>query len=239
MKLKVGIVLLSVVFFIGIISCKHYPFLVSNENLIDTSAVDTSQNPPPFVGIPCNPDTVYFDSQVLPIFLTNCAMTGCHNSTTHAEGYNLSSYTNIMSHGIHAFQPTSGNIMNKILDGEMPPSSYPDLTPEQIALLQLWIQQGCLNNHCDELCDTSNVTFSGTIQPMMQNYCVGCHNANSQGGNIRLDAYSYVYAQAMNNGLINSVTGNGVTLMPKGTSGLPNCMIDEINIWINAGAPNN
>lgn len=238
MKVKLISVFVFCLLFAGIISCKHYPFLVTNDHLIDTSSIDTSHNPPPVVGIPCDPDSVYFDSQILPIFVSNCAQSNCHNATSHKDGYTLTSYSTIMSHGIHAFQPTSGNIMNSILDGEMPPGSA-SLTTDQIALLELWIQQGCHNNHCDALCDTTNVTYSGTIAPMMQTYCNGCHNSNVQSGGIRLDLYSKVSSLALSDSLTNSVTANGVPLMPKGSQPIPNCMIDEIRIWKIAGTPNN
>ena len=221
---------------IGIVSCKHTPFLVTDNPPIDTT--DTTGNNPPPVGIPCDPDSVYFDSQILPLFVSNCAQSGCHNSTSHKDGYTLISYSTIMSHGISAFHPTSGNIMNSILDGEMPPGSA-SLMADEIALLQLWIQQGCKNNHCDGMCDTTNVTYSGTIAPMMNTFCKGCHNASNQGGGIRLDAYSYVSSLALSDSLYNSVSANGVPLMPKGGPALPNCKLDEIRIWVNAGAPNN
>ncbi len=238
MKSKLIPALFFFTLLIGVISCKHYPFLVTNDHLTGIDSTDTTGNPPPFVGIPCDPDSVYFDSQILPIFISNCAQSGCHNAASHKEGYTLTSYSTIMSHGISPFHPTSGNIMNSILDGEMP-QGLPDLTTEQIALLELWIQQGCQNNHCDELCDTTNVTYSGTIAPMMATYCKGCHNSNTAGGGIRLDAYSYVSSLALSDSLYNSVTATGVPLMPKGGQALPNCKIDEIRIWVDAGAPNN
>lgn len=44
---------------------------------------------------------------------------------------------------------------------------------------------------------------------------------------------------ALSDSLYNSVSANGVPLMPKGGPALPNCKLDEIRIWVNAGAPNN
>ncbi len=236
MHLKIISSLIFLLVLLSIISCKHYPFLETNDYLTGT---DTSGNNPPVV-VPCDPDSVYFESQILPLFVSNCAQSGCHNTASHKDNYILDNYANIMSHGISPGHPTSGNIMNSILDGEMPQNA-PNLTSEQIAMLQLWIMQGCQNNHCDAACDTNNVTYSGTIAPMMNTYCKGCHNSSTAGGGVRLDTYAYVSSLALStaNSLYNSVTANGVPIMPKGGPALPNCKIDEIRIWIQAGAPNN
>ncbi len=221
-------IIIPILFFcsllIALISCKHY----SSINTIDK----------PIVVNTCDKDSVYFDLQILPIFAANCAQSGCHNATSHKDGYVLDNYGNIMSKGITPFQPSDGDIINSILDGEMPKGS-PNLEPEQIALIQLWIQQGCQNNHCDGLCDTANVTYSGTIAPIIQTFCNGCHDASTHNGGVRLDSYSYLSTLALSDSLYNSITANGVNLMPKGGQALLNCQIDVIRIWINAGAPNN
>ena len=44
----------------------------------------------------CSPDTVYFVNDILPIISSNCTMSGCHDNITHADGVNLTSYSNIM-----------------------------------------------------------------------------------------------------------------------------------------------
>ena len=43
---------------------------------------------------------VCFDSDVLPIFQSNCTQSGCHNSQDRKEGYDLTSYESIVSRGI-------------------------------------------------------------------------------------------------------------------------------------------
>lgn len=42
-----------------------------------------------------NPD-ICFQENILPIFVSNCAMTGCHNSIDKAEEYDFSNYEGIM-----------------------------------------------------------------------------------------------------------------------------------------------
>ncbi len=90
-------------------------------------------------------------------------------------------------------------------------------------------------------CDTSNVTFSGSIIPLLQNNCLSCHSNNyaaSQGGNVRLQDYTDVTAnKAKVWTSINRVPG--VTPMPKGGAKLKECFIHQVELWINQGAPYN
>ncbi|MFT3754107.1 MAG: hypothetical protein QM800_14935 [Paludibacter sp.] len=45
-------------------------------------------------------DSVSFVSDVLPLFVSNCSTTGCHDAITHREGYNFSSYSGLLARGI-------------------------------------------------------------------------------------------------------------------------------------------
>ncbi|MFY8185634.1 MAG: hypothetical protein ACOVLD_06160, partial [Bacteroidia bacterium] len=38
-----------------------------------------------------------FKEDILPIFVSNCTMSGCHNSIDKKEGYDLSNYDGIMT----------------------------------------------------------------------------------------------------------------------------------------------
>ena len=54
------------------------------------------------------------------------------------------------------------------------------LTIAEIDSIGQWISYGALNENCGEVCDTINpVTFSGTIWPVMQTSCTGCHSGAS------------------------------------------------------------
>jgi hypothetical protein len=121
----------------------------------------------------------------------------------------------------------------------MPPSNSPQLSAAQIDSIGKWISYGALNENCGEVCDTINpVTFSGTIWPIMQTSCTGCHTGSSAGGGIILANYANVQAIAANGSLINSLTGTGVPQMPlSGT--LSTCQIREFEIWVNGGSLNN
>src|SRR5688572_5181621 len=80
-------------------------------------------------GIPCDPDTAYFQNDILPLFISNCAKSGCHDAATHQEGFVFNSYSGIMGSGeIEAGDPSEGDIMEAITEDDpdkiMPPPSH-------------------------------------------------------------------------------------------------------------------
>jgi hypothetical protein len=90
-------------------------------------------------------------------------------------------------------------------------------------------------------CDTTNVTYTNSIVPLLQNNCLSCHsniNAASQGGNVRLQDYTDVNSNKTI--VLNSLKHlSGASPMPKGGAKLKDCLIRQVEIWINNGAPNN
>jgi len=206
--------------------------------LTDTSGGGTT-------GIPCDPDTAYFQNDVLPIFISNCAKPGCHDAQSHEEGLVLDSYDNIMATDkIKPGDPNDSKIYKVLIDNDpddkMPPPGNTPLTSDQINLIYTWILQGAKDNYCGGgACDTSNVTFSGSVNPILQNNCVGCHSGSVLSGGVDLSSYNAVYTQAANGNLKGSINGYpGYTVMPLGGQ-LSECDINQINFWINDGAPNN
>lgn len=194
---------------------------------------------------PCDPDSVYFDQQVLPILVSNCTMSGCHNSTTHAEGIDLTSYAAVMaSDVVKPTHPYSSDLYKAITDNDpddvMPPPPAAHLLTAQINLIKNWILQGAQNLHCDAGCDTTYVTYSNTIAPMMTTYCNGCHSGANPSGGLDYTTYSSVSDAAADGSLFGSVSHDpNWSAMPKNSAMLPQCKIDQIRIWVNAGAPNN
>src|SRR6187200_1068273 len=68
----------------------------------------------------------------------------------------------------------------------------------------------------DAFCDTLNISFSGFVQPLMNSYCVGCHNSNNMSGNQDLSSYEGVVAASLNNKLMGAITHTpGYPFMPK------------------------
>jgi hypothetical protein len=90
-------------------------------------------------------------------------------------------------------------------------------------------------------CDTTNVTFSGKIAPLLANNCLSCHSnatATGSGNGIRLENYTEVQARtAAISGSINH-TGS-FSPMPKNGGRLKACLIKQFDIWVKNGMPNN
>jgi cytochrome c5 len=91
-----------------------------------------------------------------------------------------------------------------------------------------------LNNSCD----TTNVTFSATITPILNSYCTTCHSGSPPSGGITLTSYATVQAQASSGMLMNALNGKGVPIMPLSGS-LSACKIEQFKIWIRNGMLNN
>ena len=127
----------------------------------------------------------------------------------------------------------------------MPPSPNEPLTSAQISLLKTWINQGARNNECSGGCDTTNVTYSGTIVPLMNNYCTGCHGSSGNTTGINLTSYADagtdagVQTIAADGRLWGAVSHEaGYSAMPPGGNMLQDCQLDEIRIWLENGYPN-
>lgn len=227
----------TVVMFLFLVSCKHEP-----EEIIPVIP------PPPddtiTAGISCNPDTAYFENDIFPILISSCAMSGCHDAATAQNGINLSSYQSIMSTAdIIPGDPGNSELYEKITENDpedrMPPPPMTALTTDQILSIRKWIEQGARNNYCDAGCDTTNFAFSTAIQPLINKNCIGCHNATTTSGGIRLDSYASVKSVADNGSLYGAVSHQlEYSPMPKGGNQLPECNIIQIRKWIEAGAPN-
>ena len=193
-------------------------------------------------GVVSSIDRACFTRDILPVLVSRCATSGCHDATSHKSGYTFTSYTTTMK-SVSAGNPGNSRLYQAInlTSGEnrMPPSGRSQLTVAEIDSIGSWISYGALNETCVEPCDTINpVTFSGTIWPILQSSCTGCHSGTSAGGGIVLASYADVHVIASNGSLINSLKGAGVIQMPKGGS-FSTCRIRQFEIWINNGFLNN
>jgi len=237
-----------------------YSPMPQNSNPLDSCRIrqieiwirDTTFTPPPDTAHPCDPDTIYFEMDVLPIFASSCGYPGmgCHDVTA-AEGVRLDGYEYVMtSDVIEPGDPEHSELYEKITDEDeedrMPPSPYLTLSAAQKEIIRKWIAQGAQNLYCDEMCDTVNVTFSGTIWPsIIQKHCFNCHNGANASGGIHLENYNQVAAQAQipagqPGSLFGAVTyASGNSAMPKNQAPLSECKIAQIRIWIDDGTPDN
>ncbi|GIV28342.1 MAG: hypothetical protein KatS3mg027_2156 [Bacteroidia bacterium] len=88
-------------------------------------------------------------------------------------------------------------------------------------------------------CDTTNVTYSNTLKPIFDNYCVGCHNMSNMSGGYALDTYMGCVNCANSGRLMGAIQWlPGYSAMPQGGNKLSNCDIAKIQKWINNGKPN-
>ena len=85
-------------------------------------------------------------------------------------------------------------------------------------------------------CDTTNITYTNTIQPIMTQSCTGCHSSSSPSGGIDLSTYSSVRASAEDGSLYGSMAfQSGYSPMPKNGSKSTDCTLNKIQAWINQG----
>lgn len=225
--------------FFSVASCRHEPFQKPDD-------IGDPGDPPVSTGV-CNPDSVYFQNQILPILVSNCTESGCHNAQDHEDGVVLTSFQSLVSTVENATQNDlhENKLMRMILetdpDDRMPPPPNAPLSAAQIQLLQTWLAQGAQNNACDENaggCDLADARFSTFIQPLVQTKCQGCHSGNNPQGGIQLTNYNEIKAVALNGKLYASVTRTS-NWMPKGGARLDDCNIQKIQAWVQAGAPQN
>lgn len=91
-----------------------------------------------------------------------------------------------------------------------------------------------LNNSCD----TTNVTYSATIVPILNSNCYSCHsNANAAfGGSIRLQAATDVISNSAK--IVAAIKRTGEYPMPPAGK-LSSCAISQFDIWVRKGTPIN
>jgi len=231
--MKIQITLFIMLLVVLATSCKH--------PIPEGPGIDP--NLPPIVVTVCDPNVVYFQQQILPILISNCAFSGCHDAASHEDGVILDSYANIMNTGeIEPGDPYDSELFEKIIETDpddiMPPPPNVPLTLAQINLIKNWILQGAQNNSCVG-CDTTNVTYQSQIGTLIANRCQGCHSGANPDGGISLTNYNQIKNEALFGLLYDAVTHNGnATNMPYNSAQMPECEIDLIRIWIENGAPN-
>lgn len=216
-----------------IFSCKHEPIIPDNTGNGNNGGGGNSG--------------ICFESQILPILSSNCAMPSCHNAQSAQDDIVLESYATLMASNIVTPNDPSDSKLIKFItindpDKIMPPPPKPVLTAAQIALINQWITEGALNTvNCGVACDENIFTFSGAVSPIMNNYCKGCHTTPNGSGGINLDTYNGVKLAAQTNnkllGSINHLTG--YSTMPKNQNKLSDCQILQIQKWYDNGMLNN
>jgi hypothetical protein len=231
----IALVLLSTL--LGMASCKHEP--------PEGPIIPPDGPGGPGTGVPCDPNVVYFQQDILPLLISNCSMPGCHSGSDPADGLDLTSYQSIMDADVVRPYDLNRDLFEAITDNDpddrMPQPPNPPLSQSQIDLIEQWIMQGAQNNSCASVnCDTLNVTYSGSIVPLIQQRCQGCHSGTTPQGGLDFTSWSVVNAVASDGRLAASVdhAPSAIPMPPSGPK-LPDCNIAQFMIWIDSGAPNN
>lgn len=179
-----------------------------------------------------------FQEDVLPIFVTKCNYSGCHNSIDKVDGFDLSNYEGVMR-GIQSGKPNQSEIFKQIRSGEMPPSGHIKLSLLEKTIIKNWIKMGAPNSSNCSSCDTT-YSYNNRIKPLLEKWCISCHTANNQGGGYELSTYQGVTKSILDNRFLGSINQEvGYYSMPKNASRLSDCDIKSIKRWVDSGYPNN
>ena len=190
--------------------------------------------------IPPPVDSVCFNTHIEPILLSTCGVTDCHDAISAQSGIVLTSFASLMAvrKGIVPFSPSESEIFEVITetssDDRMPPAPRSPLTASQIEDFNKWISQGAVNSICaSATCDTSNVTYAGSVEPIIAANCRNCHNPNNLNAGISLVTEAEV-GTIVASGQLNAVlrSTSGIKMPP--TFDLTECQIRTIEIWINS-----
>lgn len=192
-----------------------------------------------------NLTSVCFESDVLPIFQSNCAMSDCHSASGGRRGIKLDNYDDIIAAGITKGNANKSRVYT-VLSGtynSMPPNRK--LTGTQLAYIYTWIQTGAENTTgCGPVdtthtvaCDTTNITYGITIKNIINSVCISCHGA---GADADFSTYASLSSYLAGNSqtFLNNINYTGSQHMPP-SGKLDSCTLKKMGIWIHAGYPNN
>ena len=181
-----------------------------------------------------------YDRDIQPILMSSCAVSGCHNATTHKEGVDLSSYSKALL-TIKAGNPTSSDLYHAITatpgtEHFMPPKPYSALSKAAIDTIYSWIKRGGQNEECATVCDTTGaIGYTNRIKSLIDLDCVSCHGASNPSGGIKLLTLSDLQIVGKNGKLIGAIKRKtGFSAMPPAYA-LSTCEVREVQLWINQG----
>ena len=210
-------------------ACKHSPM------------EDITTTPPPVNG---GTNEVCFQTDVLPLFQSNCAKAGCHDAASHKGDYIFDSYANIIKKDIRPGNATNSKVYEVLFEtgnDKMPPPPNTDLTAQQKALIGRWINEGAKNTiNCNTNCDSTQFKYGANVSVILSAYCLGCHSGAAPSAGIDLSTWAGVNLVAVSGRLVGAVThAPGYAAMPNGNNKLSDCQIAQIRRWVTAGALNN
>ncbi len=196
---------------------------------------------------------ICFESEVLPIFLNSCSMTGCHDGTGESD-YVLNNYLDI-SHALVAGKPEESKVYKAIItsfgEERMPPDQ--PLSLENRTIIRLWILQGAKPTSCQDPSEqppgyvNPRACFQRDILPSLVSGCAttGCHDAATHEEGYTFVSYSTtMHAVTPGNPgesklykVITAPDNEDDRMPPPPLPRLPAAVIDSIAAWIGYGAP--
>jgi uncharacterized membrane protein len=214
-------------------SCKHDVIILPTD---PTSPVDIGGGGGT---LPAKSDTVCFNTEVLPLYVSYCGSSGCHNDASRQKGVILTSYSRI-TNGIRSKNPSSSDYYT-IIGDEMPPRGRPQLSNEQKNVILKWINQGALNTNCVNSCDTTKFAYSDPVVTLLTNNCNGCHGTKPGSGNVYLGDFASAKAYISSNktAFLNAINHTSTVVskrMPPGNK-LQDCQIGQFTRWVEKGFP--
>ena len=129
---------------------------------------------------------VFYERNVRAIFRAKCFK--CHGEKKQEGGLKLSSPTGILKGGesgrvIRPGKPRNSLLIEKLVDGEMPPDKQDRLSKGQIEIIRRWIAKGA--RFRDSGLDGQQVTQHDVI-PLVHLRCTVCHGTRRKEGGLDL-----------------------------------------------------
>jgi len=189
---------------------------------------------------------ICFETEILPLLVSKCGNSGCHNAKDRRDGIDLTSYDAIRRE-VKSGNPSRSKIIEVMYgNGEeaMPPYPAERMKSDQIRLIENWISDGAKNTtNCASTgpCNINTpVTFKNDVVPILDNFCSGCHRTADPQGGFSFSTYNETKKSVNSNRLLGSIQfKNGFVSMPYNSSKMPSCNVDMIRIWIEEGAMDN
>jgi hypothetical protein len=189
---------------------------------------------------------ICFETEILPLMVSSCGNSGCHNSIDQEEDLDLTHYAGILEI-VKKRNPSDSKLIKVVREDEpqdiMPPPPAPPLSQDQIRLLEDWIQEGApdtVNCNTSSCTEKNEYSYSEDVYPIFTKYCVGCHNEVTPQGGHQFSSYQGTKLSLESGRLIGSLEFKpGFSSMPLNSAPLPSCQLSTIQSWVAQGAKNN
>jgi formylglycine-generating enzyme required for sulfatase activity len=210
--------------------------------------------------LPCAAEKVDFVKQVKPLLEGSC--THCHGAKEDKGDFRMHTLEDIKKGNENGPGLVAGDLKKSaiystlLLDVEddmvMPPKKEGLLEKSQIEVIKTWIEQGAEWPAGVVLEQTPRIKFEKHIQPILEQNCVSCHNADKAKGDWIITTKKEAFESGENapnivpfdlkQSAIYHLTALGADeddLMPPKKSGGPLSKedINYLKLWIEQGAP--